>query len=198
MTTPCYELVIYKVENPQEADAARVTARQLLQHFPGFIGWLALSGSDNPAERVDLVTWHSAEEAQAAAKAVGSQPEFAAFRASVSLLHSMGHFIAREAQASSLSAGNGIEIGRFRLKPGVDEHAMRNAYRQMVDSYLALQPGWQSQHLVSLGDGVFVDLVFADSQASAKAICASWQGQPICDAFLDVIEPESMEFGSVC
>lgn len=197
MTTTCYEIVTYKVENPQVADAARATAQQLLQHFPGFIGWMALSGGDNSAERADVVSWRSAQEAQAAAKAVGSQPEFASFRASVNALHSMGHFTAQTAQASSLNTGTGIEIGRFRLKPGVEESDMRNVYRQMVESHLALQPGWKSQHLVNLGDGVFVDLAFADNQASAKAICASWQGQAVCDAFLSLIEPISMEFGSL-
>lgn len=74
---------------------------------------------------------------------------------------------------------------------------MRSVYREMVGSYLSQQPGWKSQHLVNLDDGVFVDLVFAESQTSAKAICASWQGQAICDAFLNLIEPISMEFGSL-
>lgn len=194
MTATCYEIVTYKVENPQAADAARATAQQLLQHFPGFIDWMALSGCDNSAERTDVVTWRSVEEAQAAAKAVGSQPEFASFRASVNTLHSMGHYTA---QASSLNIGKGIEIGRFRLKPGVEESEMRSVYREMVGGYLSQQPGWKCQHLVSLGDGFFVDLVFADTQASAKAICASWQGQAICDAFLNLIEPISMEFGSL-
>lgn len=104
---------------------------------------------------------------------------------------------AHEVQASSLNDGDGIEIGRFRLKPGIEESDMRSVYREMVGSYLSQQPGWKSQHLVNLDDGVFVDLVFAESQTSAKAICASWQGQAICDAFLNLIEPISMEFGSL-
>ncbi|OKP17393.1 hypothetical protein [Serratia fonticola] len=200
MATPYYEIVTYKVENQQEADSARTSAQHLLKHFPGFIDWIAFSGVDSSAERVDFVIWNCAEKALAAAKAVESQPEFSSFRSSVSCLHSMGHYSAtvQGEQISSLRVGSGIEIGRFRLKPGIHESEMRKVYSQMVESYLAFQPGWKSQHLVSLGNGVFVDLVFADNQLSAKTICASWQGQTVCDAFLEIIEPESMEFGSLC
>lgn len=40
---------------------------------------------------------------------------------------------------------------------------MREVYSRMVEGHLALQPGWKSEHLVSLNKGVFVDLAFADS-----------------------------------
>lgn len=198
MTTPYYEIVTYRVASQQDADSARASAQQVLQHFPGFIDWIAFSGIDNAAERVDLVIWRSAEEARAAAAAVESQPEFSPFRSSVSGLHSMGHYRAQHAPGSSLKIGCGVELGRFRLKPGIDERDMRQAYHHMVGGYLALQPGWKNQYLVSLGNGVFVDIVFADSLASAKAICASWQGQAVCDAFLKLIAPESIEFGALC
>ncbi|CAI1629112.1 hypothetical protein [Serratia plymuthica] len=198
MTTPCYEIVTYKVKNPQAADSARALAQSLLKHFPGFVDWIAFSGRDMADERVDLVVWNSAEDALAAAKAVGNQPEFSSFRSSVSDLHSMGHYAADTEQTPSMKTGHGIEIGRFRLKPGIHESDMRNVYNRMVENHLALQPGWKSQHLVSLGNGVFVDLAFADDRQHAEAICASWQGQAVCDAFLDMIEPESMEFGSLC
>ncbi|AYM90125.1 hypothetical protein D9980_05755 [Serratia sp. 3ACOL1] len=198
MTAPYYEIVTYRVENLTQADSARTSAQQLLKGFPGFIDWIAFTGIDSSSERVDFVVWSGAEEAQAAAKAVESQPEFSSFRASVSCLHQMGHYTAQENLPSSLKVGCGIEIGRFRLKPGIHESEMHKVYNQMVGNYLAFQPGWKSQHLVSLGNGVFVDLVFADSQLSAKSICASWQGQAVCDAFLEIIEPESMEFGSLC
>lgn len=197
MTTPCYEIVTYQVKNQQEADAARSSAQRLLRHFPGFIDWIALSGLDDLTKRVDLVTWNSQEDALTAAKAVESQPEFSSFRASVDYLHSIGHYITNEKQSVALIKGYGVEIGRFRLRQGVQESEMRKVYSRMVDGHLALQPGWRSQHLVSLDNGVFVDLAFADSQLCAEAICASWQGQAVCNDFLDVIEPESMEFGSL-
>lgn len=197
MTTPCYEIVTYTVKNQQEADSARASAQRLLKHFPGFIDWIAFSGIDSSAERVDLVVWNSLEAAQAAAKAVEGQPEFSCFRSSVSTLHSMGHYTVHMEHAPPVASRGGIEIGRFRLKQGIQESDMRQAYHQMVERHLSLQPGWKSQHLVSLDNGVFIDLAFADSQPYAEAICASWQGQAVCHAFLEMIEPESIEFGSL-
>ncbi|MBN3160367.1 hypothetical protein [Pectobacterium brasiliense] len=197
MATPCYEIVTYTVKTQQEADSARVSAQRLLKHFPGFIDWIAFSGIDSSAERVDLVVWHSLEAALAAGKAVESQPEFSCFRASVSGLHSMGHYTVQMAHAPSVTSRGGIEIGRFRLKQGIQESDMRQTYNQMVERHLSLQPGWKSQHLVSLDNGIFIDLAFADNQQCAKAICASWQGEVLCDAFLEMIEPESIEFGSL-
>lgn len=192
MATPCYEIVTYTVKTQQEADAARASAQRLLKHFPGFIDWIAFSGIDISTERVDLVVWNSLDAAQAAAKAVESQPEFSCFRS-----HSMGHYTVHMADAPPATSRGGIEIGRFRLKQGIQESDMRQAYNQMVERHLSLQPGWKSQHLVSLDNGVFIDLAFADSQPCAEAICASWQGQAVCNAFLEMIEPESIEFGSL-
>ncbi|MDX6917541.1 hypothetical protein R9X49_20745 [Pectobacterium carotovorum] len=197
MATPCYEIVTYTVKTQQEADSARASAQRLLKHFPGFIDWIAFSGIDISAERVDLVVWNSLEAARAAAKAVESQPEFSCFRSSVRALHSIGHYTAQMEHAPSVKIRGGIEIGRFRLKQGIQESDMRHAYNQMVERHLSLQPGWKSQYLVSLGNGVFIDLAFADSQPCAEAICASWQGQAVCNAFLEMIEPESIEFGSL-
>ncbi|SMB35470.1 conserved hypothetical protein [Serratia proteamaculans] len=198
MAIPCYEIVTYKVKNQHEADTARSSAQHLLKHFPGFIDWIALSGNDDSTKRVDLVIWNSHEDALTAAKAVELEPEFSSFRASVSCLQSMGHYTHQEQQTPSRIKGYGIEIGRFRLKQGINESEMRKVYSRMVDGHLALQPGWKKQYLVSLNNGVFVDLAFADSQQCAEAICASWHGQSVCDDFLEMIEPESMEFDSLC
>ncbi|WP_448206155.1 hypothetical protein [Azospirillum sp. sgz302134] len=96
-----------------------------------------------------------------------------------------------------LAAGEGVEFGRFRLKPGVTEEAMRQAHAVMVERTLSKQPGWRGQHLVKLDDGLFIDLAFADARATAEAICARWVGQPDCDAFLALIEPDGMSFGSI-
>lgn len=91
----------------------------------------------------------------------------------------------------------GLELGRFRLKQGISEAAMREAYQLMVANHLSKQSGWCGQHLVKLDDGVFLDVAFALTKDHAKAICASWHDQPVCDAFLAFIEPISMEFGTV-
>ncbi|OQP86862.1 hypothetical protein BTR14_07905 [Rhizobium rhizosphaerae] len=197
MTIPFYEIVTYTVSDAHEADIARAAARELLAAFPGFIHWDLFTGAVNAAARVDLVAWRSLEEARSAAHAVGTAPEFAAFRASVANLVSMGHYQPPPGAHHPAASESGMEIGRFRLRPGVDEAVMRKAYATMVASHLAVQPGWRRQHLIKLDDGVFLDLAFADTRLRAETICSSWHGQADCDAFLALIEPESMEFGTV-
>lgn len=197
MTTPYYEIVTYTVSDAEPADRARASARNLLAGCSGFLHWSEFSGADDVAARVDLVAWASKDEALAAAKAVGSSPEFAAFRVSVSNLISMEHYRLPEAAPHPVISDSGVEIGRFRLKSGVSEAAMRAAYDEMVSQHLARQPGWRRQHLVKLDDDVFVDLAFADSRTRAEVICAGWAEQAKCDAFLALIDPVSMEFGTV-
>lgn len=49
----------------------------------------------------------------------------------------------------------------------------------------------------ALDGDVFADLAFADSRSRAEGNCAGWLGQAECDAFLALIEPVSVEFGTV-
>ncbi len=197
MTTPCYEIVTYTVADAPTADTSRAAAQELLATFPGFIHWAPFSGAGNAGTRVDLVAWRSLEEARSAAEAVGSAPEFADFRSSVVNIVSMEHYRLPPGAQHPIVSGNGLEIGRFRLKPGVTEADMRKVYEAMAERHLAAQTGWRRQHLIKLDDGVFLDLAFADARVRAQTICASWSGQADCDAFLALIEPESMEFGTV-
>lgn len=197
MTTPFYEIATYTVGDAHKADTARAAAQTLLATFPGFINWASFTGAQNADARVDLVAWRSPEDALSAAHAVGSASEFADFRSSVANLISMEHYRLPLGVQHPTVSDDGVEIGRFRLKPGVNEADMRKAHAAMVDRHLAAQTGWRRQHLIKLDDGLFLDLAFADTRVSAETICASWSGQADCDAFLAMIEPESMEFGTV-
>jgi hypothetical protein len=197
MSQPYYEIVTYSVSDPSAADAARKEARLRLEAFPGFIAWQAFHGAADPAARVDVVVWRSLEAAQAAAAEVGTAVEFASFRASIKNLSGMDHYRMDEAEAHPTFSGDGIELGRFRLKPGVSEAEMRGAHRAMVDFHLAKQPGWRRQHVVRLTDGVYMDVAFAENCERTEAICASWHGNELCQDFLDLIEPEDMRFGTL-
>jgi len=197
MTTLLYEIVTYTVTDENEADAARDAARERLATFPGFIHWSPFTRVDDARTRVDLVAWRSLEEANSAARMVASAAEFAGFRASVSSCISMQHYRLPSVSQHPVANGSGVEIGRFRLKQGVDEADMRKAHAAMVENHLSRQTGWRRQHLVKLDDGVFLDLAFADARLSAEEICSSWRGQLDCDAFLALIEPQSMEFGTM-
>ncbi|KMO37270.1 hypothetical protein VQ03_19465 [Methylobacterium tarhaniae] len=200
MPEPCYEIVVYEVGDAADADHARDRARTLLRRFPGFIAWTPFTEWDAPNRRADLVAWADEAHARAAATAVGTAPDFAGFRASVATLVSMSHYRAPDStpdlEPRPVAAGAGVEVGRFRLKPGVREAEMRAAYAAMLAGLAAL-PGWRRQHLVRLADGLFLDLAFAEDQERSEAICAAWAGNPACDRFLALIEPESMEFGTI-
>ncbi|KVR61713.1 hypothetical protein WL57_34585 [Burkholderia cepacia] len=50
---------------------------------------------------------------------------------------------------------------------------------------------------MTLRDGTYLDLLFATSQQSVWDICDGWRGPPQCEAFLVLIEPESVTFANV-
>nr|WP_295375278.1 hypothetical protein [Pseudoxanthomonas sp.] len=198
MTNPlCYEIVTYRVDDAHAADLSRNSTRDRVKHYPGFIAWTPLTASGDALERVDLVAWRSNDDAKAAAQRVGNAPEFAEFRASINTLVHMGHYSQSAVGTREMVPGHGVEIGHFRLKPGIDESTMRQAYSAMVETHLSGQPGWCRQHLIKLEDGSFIDLALADSRERSQALCAGWQGQPSCEAFLALIEPASMRFGEL-
>lgn len=195
MTQPVLEIVTYRTENPAAADHQRLLTRDAVARLPGFRGWLALSGQEEPHQRADLVLWSGIGAAKSAAQAVGTGAAFAPFRATVSALASMGHYAAP--RLALMQPDEGVELGRFRLRTGASEASLRAAHARMVATHLSQQDGWRGQRLLRLEDGSFVDLAFAASPDAAKAICAAWEGNADCEAFLALIEPVSMEFGSV-
>ena len=197
MSIPYYEIVVYKINDAPTADKERNSAIKQISALPGFLSWVPFTGTNDADDRADLVAWASMDDALAAAKRVGTAPEFAAFRATLKQMVSIGHYTAPAKPRLPATSGKGIELGRFRLKSGASEQAMREAYAAMVSEHLSHQPGWQRQHLVKLADGTFVDLAFAENETTAAEICASWQGNADCDAFLALIEPISMEFGTI-
>ena len=197
MTGPCFEIVAYRVAAPAGADQQRLLAQERLRALPGFLAWQAFADVADERARVDLVVWASREDAVSAADIVGAAAEFAAFRATVGHVASMGHYAPVAGFPQPVAVGDGVEIGRFRLKPGMDEGAMRAAHRAMVAGHLARQPGWRGQYLLKLRDGIFIDLAFAETTARSVEICAGWHGAPACEAFLAMIEPIAMEFGAV-
>lgn len=194
---PCLELVTYTVTTPAAADPLRAEARDRAQALPGFAGWLPLCGATDPAARADLVVWTSPAAATAAAQVVGQGEDFAPFRASIAALSGIGHYALPAGGLPLLQPGEGVEIGRFRLRPGVTEAALRAAHARMITQHLAGQPGWRGQRLVQLQDGTWLDLALAESAAAARAICDSWAASPDCAAFLALIEPISMDFGTL-
>lgn len=197
MTEICYEIVAYRIEDEAAAAAARDRVKAMLAARPGFIAWTAFCGADDASDRVDLIAWTDIANARAAAELVETDSHFADFRASVSRFASVGHYVTPSLDSRPIARGCGVELGRFRLKPGINERIMHAAYDAMISRHLVNQSGWRRQHLVKLQDGSFVDLAFASSETDAERICASWVKNEDCDRFLSMIEPLGMEFGSI-
>lgn len=195
MTTQTIEIVTYKVANPAEGDRQREAARVAAAGLPGYAGWLPLAGEDR-ASRADIVVWDDMQSAQSAAQIVGASPDFAGFRSTISEIGGMWHYAAPTNGLALMQAGDGIEIGRFRLRDGVREQDLRAAHSRMIAHHLSLQPGWRGQRLVRLEDGTFLDIAFASTQEQSKFICSQWAGNAECEAFLSLIEPIAMEFGA--
>lgn len=196
MKNQCIEIVVYHTGNPAEADRQRADALQQVSALSGFSGWLPLTGDKDPCSRADLVVWDSAEAADAAEKTVSTSEAFSGFRESVSSFIGSGHFASPVGGLPLMQSGDGIEIGRFRLREGVTEEVAHSAWTHMVEAHLSGQGGWRGQRLFRLQDGTFIDLAFSESLSQSQAICNSWAGNEACEAFLRLIEPVSMAFGA--
>lgn len=197
MAQPCLEIVTYSVSSERDADRQRAAAMQHAQLLPGFAGWLPLSGGQGNVRRADVVAWTNQTAAEDGAKVVGSADAFAPFRATITELGTMGYFALRPGGLPMMQAGDGVELGRFRLRTGVTEAVLRAAHTRMIKNHLSWQPGWRGQRLLRLQDGSWLDIAFAATEHTAQAICASWAGNHDCEAFLALIEPVSMEFGTI-
>lgn len=205
-TTCYYEIATYTVTDPESADQARIQAKAYIDTLPGLIEWTHFTDLEDPCQRADLLTWRNLEEARAASRIAEQAPECAAFLACVTHISRMGYYQTAPHPATPTLdapampvplAGYGVELGTFRLKPGIPEQQLQAAHHTMIQSHLAHQPGWHSQHLVKLENQHYLDLAIAHTEAHARSICASWAGQPDCKAFLDLIEPDTIQFGTL-
>jgi hypothetical protein len=86
--------------------------------------------------RADLVVRATPEAAFDAAGEVGSGDNFAPFREPTSAFGEMGHFPLPAGGLSMMQEGGGMELGRFRLWPGVTEEVLRAAHTRMIESHL--------------------------------------------------------------
>lgn len=93
MSTPCIEVVVYKVRNAETAAAARRAMRPKVEVLQGFLGWHAATSADDPAVFTDILTWASLAEARAASAHVMADPTCAPFMAEIAELVSLGHYV---------------------------------------------------------------------------------------------------------
>lgn len=197
MTQRVQEIVLYRVNDTAAFDVARREAEAKARHLPGWLGWQHLASTSDAAMRADLVSWRDEASAKAAGERVGKAPEFAPFREGIAGVDHFGHYRAMGGLAEAPAAGWGIELGRFRLRDGLDAAEMQRAHDTMVRGYLSQQDGWRGQFLVDLGQGAYMDVALAVTPERAEGICASWLGNPLCEAFLAFVAHPNMAFGKI-
>ncbi|AFY60902.1 hypothetical protein [Synechococcus sp. PCC 6312] len=96
---------------------------------------------------------------------------------------------------SDIPAFGGMEFSTFRLKPGISETKLFEAVDQMVEGLYANEAGFLGHALLRGVDGIYVDVVFADSQSQAAELCAKWGTGPFapdCLSYLEKIEEGSV------
>ena len=91
--THCIEVVVYKVKNAQSGQLARRAVRPHIEAFPGFLGWQAVTSTEDPTSFTDIVTWKSPADAKAAGAMIMSAPHCAPFMGEVAEVISMGHYV---------------------------------------------------------------------------------------------------------
>ncbi|MGO4855389.1 hypothetical protein [Phaeovulum sp. W22_SRMD_FR3] len=147
MIYPRLEIVTYQVGSVHEADARCQSAREIAAGFPGLSGWLPLADAEAGLLRADLVVWATPEVAVDAAGKVGTGDDFAPFRETITAFGAMGHFALPAGSLPMMQEGEGMELGRFRPRPGVTEEVLRAAHTRMIETHLSRQTGWRGQRL---------------------------------------------------
>lgn len=94
MNTPCLEIVVFKVKNPEDAKRARRAAQSALREYEGFLSWSAYEALDERNLLADLVLWRDPDCAKRAAGRIARDPRFAALLAEMDGLLTMSHFYA--------------------------------------------------------------------------------------------------------
>lgn len=89
----CIEIAVYRVRNPQTAEAKRRAMRHHVEAFPGFLGWHAITSAGDPALFADIVTWKSLEEARAASARAMADASCKPFIAEIGEVCSIGHYL---------------------------------------------------------------------------------------------------------
>ncbi len=92
MTHHVFELVTFKVKDPEQTKLERRKALTAAKNLPGFVKATALINHENANHFADLVEWESIEAAKSAAEMVMKMPEFAPMMEQIESVEGMHHF----------------------------------------------------------------------------------------------------------
>jgi len=89
----------------------------------------------------------------------------------------------------------GYEIAKFKLKPEVRKDQLLAAVQEMEHNFFPSQEGYMSHTLMELDGGEYLDIVCAETREDAETICHNWRGNEYCEAFLRLIDTETVSIG---
>ena len=94
---------------------------------------------------------------------------------------------------AGISGFSGVEIGFFKLKPGITEKDMLLAAESADKNFLCKEPGFLGHSVLKGEDGLYVDLSFATSKEQAQEICGKWMDNEFTLKYIEHIDPESVD-----
>lgn len=94
---------------------------------------------------------------------------------------------------SQVSSFSGFEFALFKLRDGVDERQLLEQSLALEEHFLAGQPGLLSRFLLKGKDGLYADVVIADTQNRAEEICQQWMSNRFALEYLELLDHDSVD-----
>jgi len=92
MTKPCLELVVYNVQNAEDARRVRREVQNFVKSYDGFLSWAAYEGSEDANQFTDVVMWESLEAAKAGSEKFTSDARCKAVMEQIDAMVTMCHY----------------------------------------------------------------------------------------------------------
>jgi hypothetical protein len=86
----------------------------------------------------------------------------------------------------------GLEFATFRLLEGVSQETLLEASRKVDCEFLRFEEGIFGHVLLRGHDGIYADLVFADTQARAQEVCTKWMENAVALQYIKLLDDKSV------
>lgn len=129
------EVAIYTVKDPDNYPALLKAAMEHVKKMPGLQGGVHMRSLKDPSMFADVYLWDSLAQAEAAAKAVETEPEFKEFANSFIELKVFSHFAPDgnlEDLKKFMANGAAVEMAVYSVKdPELQKEPRENVYRDL-------------------------------------------------------------------
>lgn len=85
----------------------------------------------------------------------------------------------------------GCEFATFQPKDGVTAEQLVAICHRLESEFLSHEKGFIAHMLLQGNNGLYADMVLADTQDDARRICAAYPNHAICHEHLQMIDEES-------